>query len=146
MTDHEFDHIAKEMKAILRPELVLIAEVRGEPVAFSMTLPDANFALKAAGGRLTRFGLPIGLLKLILASRRIRRLRLITLCIKEGFRKRGIDAVLYLDTLTTAKRLGYSGRDLLDPGGQPSGEPGHRDDGRKEDQDLPHLPAGSLTP
>jgi GNAT superfamily N-acetyltransferase len=112
MTDHEFDHIAKEMKAILRPELVLIAEVKGDPVAFSMTLPDANYALKAAGGRLTKWGLPIGLIKLLLASRRIRRLRLITLGIKEGFRKRGIDAVLYLDTITTAKRLGYSGGEI----------------------------------
>jgi len=112
MTDHEFDHIAKEMKAILRPELVLIAEVKGDPVAFSMTLPDANYALKAAGGRLTKWGLPIGLIKLLLASRRIRRLRLITLGIKEGFRKRGIDAVLYLETITTAKRLGYSGGEI----------------------------------
>jgi GNAT superfamily N-acetyltransferase len=112
MTDHEFDHIAKEMKAVLRPELVLIAEVKGEPVAFSMTIPDANFALKAAGGRLTKWGLPIGLIKLLLASRRIRRLRLITLGIKEGFRKRGIDAVLYLDTISTAKRLGYSGGEI----------------------------------
>jgi hypothetical protein len=112
MTDHEFDHIAKEMKAIIRPELVLIAEVKGDPVAFSMTLPDANYALKAAGGRLTKWGLPIGLIKLLLASRRIRRLRLITLGIKEGFRKRGIDAVLYLDTISTAKRLGYSGGEI----------------------------------
>ena len=112
MTEHEFDHMAKEMKAILRPELVLIAEVKGQPVAFSMTIPDANYALKAAGGRLTKWGLPIGLLKLLLASRRIRRLRLITLGIKEGFRKRGIDAVLYLDTLTTAKKLGYSGGEI----------------------------------
>jgi len=91
---------------------VLIAEVRGQPVAFSMTIPDANFALKAAGGRLTRWGLPIGLLKMVLAARRIRHLRLITLGIKEGFRKRGIDAVLYLDTLTTAKRLGYSSGEI----------------------------------
>jgi len=112
MTDHEFDHMAKEMKAIIRPELVLIAEVKGEPVAFSMTIPDANYALKAAGGRLTKYGLPIGLIKLLLASRKIRRLRLITLGIKEGFRKRGIDAVLYLETITTAKKLGYSGGEI----------------------------------
>ena len=91
---------------------MLIAEVKGEPVAFSMTLPDANYALKAAGGRLTKWGLPIGLLKLLLASRRIRRLRLITLGIKEGFRKRGIDAVLYLETITTAKKLGYTGGEI----------------------------------
>lgn len=112
MTDREFEHMAKDMKAVLVPELVLIAEVKGEPVAFSMTLPDANPALQAAGGRLTKFGLPIGLAKLVLASRKLRRLRLITLGIKEGYRKRGIDAVLYLDTLRTARRLGYTGGEI----------------------------------
>ena len=112
MTDREFDHLARELKAIVRPELVLIAEVKGEPVAFSMTLPDANYALKAAGGRLTRYGLPIGLAKLVLASRRIDRLRLITLGIKEGYRRRGLDAILYLDTLRTAHRLGYRGGEI----------------------------------
>jgi GNAT superfamily N-acetyltransferase len=111
-TDREFEHMAKEMKAIVRPELVLIAEVKGEPVAFSMTLPDANEAFKAAGGRLTTFGLPIGLVKLVLASRRIKRLRLITLGIKEGYRRRGLDAILYLDTLRTAKELGYTGGEI----------------------------------
>ncbi|MFB1485007.1 N-acetyltransferase [Corallococcus sp. RDP092CA] len=111
-TDREFEHMAKEMKAIVRPELLLIAEVKGEPVAFSMTLPDANEAFKAANGRLTTFGLPIGLVKLVLASRRLKRLRLITLGIKEGYRRRGLDAILYLDTLRTAKELGYSGGEI----------------------------------
>ncbi|CAM4507192.1 N-acetyltransferase [Corallococcus exiguus] len=111
-TDREFEHMAKEMKAIVRPELVLIAEVKGEPVAFSMTLPDANAAFKAANGRLTTFGLPIGLVKLVLASRKLKRLRLLTLGIKEGYRRRGLDAILYLDTLRTAKELGYSGGEI----------------------------------
>src|SRR5690242_8254622 len=67
MTEREFDHLAREMKPMVVQDLLLIAEVKGEPVAFSMTLPDANIALKAAGGRLTTFGLPIGLAKLLLA-------------------------------------------------------------------------------
>ncbi|ADO72026.1 hypothetical protein [Stigmatella aurantiaca] len=112
MTEREFDHLAREMKQIIRPELVLIAEVKGEPVAFSITLPDANEAIKAAGGRLTTFGIPVGLAKMLLAVRRIRRLRLITLGIKEGYRRRGIDAILYLDTLRTARRLGYEGGEI----------------------------------
>jgi GNAT superfamily N-acetyltransferase len=112
MTDREFDHLARDMKAIVRPELLLIAEVKGEPVAFSMTLPDANEALKVANGRLTTFGLPIGLAKLVLASKKIRRLRLITLGIKEGYRRRGLDAILYLDTLRTAHQLGYEGGEI----------------------------------
>ncbi|HYI00113.1 N-acetyltransferase, partial [Hyalangium sp.] len=112
MTEREFDHLARDMKQIVRPELVLIAEVKGEPVAFSMTIPDANEALKVAHGRLTTFGLPIGLVKLVLASRKIRRLRLVTLGIKEGYRRRGLDAILYLDTLRTAHQLGYEGGEI----------------------------------
>ncbi|HVG63743.1 MAG TPA: N-acetyltransferase [Hyalangium sp.] len=112
MTDREFDHLARDMKQIVRPELLLIAEVKGDPVAFSMTLPDANEALKVANGRLTTFGLPIGLAKLLLASRKIHRLRLITLGIKEGYRRRGLDAILYLDTLRTAHQLGYEGGEI----------------------------------
>jgi GNAT superfamily N-acetyltransferase len=111
-TDAEFDHLAKDLKAIVRPELALLAEVQGEPVAFALTVPDANQAIKAANGRLTHFGLPIGLVKLLLASRRIDRLRLIILGIKEGYRRRGLDAILYLDTLRTAKRLGYVGGEI----------------------------------
>lgn len=112
VTDREFDHIARDLKQVVVPELVLVAEVGGEPVAFSMTVPDANQALKAAGGRLTRFGLPVGLVKLLLASRSIKRLRLITLGIVEGYRRRGIDAVLYLETLRTARAKGYSGGEI----------------------------------
>jgi GNAT superfamily N-acetyltransferase len=111
-TDAEFDHLAKDLKAIVRPELALMAEVKGEPVAFALTVPDANQAIKAANGRLTHFGLPIGLAKLLLASRRINRLRLIILGIKEGYRRRGLDAILYLDTLRTAKQLGYVGGEI----------------------------------
>lgn len=111
-TDAEFDHLAKDLKAVVRPELALMAEVGGEPVAFALTVPDANQAIKAAKGRLTHFGLPIGLAKLLLASRRINRLRLIILGIKEGYRRRGLDAILYLDTLRTAKQLGYVGGEI----------------------------------
>jgi GNAT superfamily N-acetyltransferase len=107
-TDREFDHTAKEMKQFAVPELALIAEVKGEPVAFALTLPDMNPALKAANGRLFPFGLP----KMLWAARRIKRLRLIILGIKEGYRKRGLDAILYLDTLRNARELGYTGGEI----------------------------------
>ncbi len=112
MTEHEFDHLAKDLKQMVRPELALVAEVKGQPVGFALTIPDANEALKAANGRLTTFGLPIGLAKLLLASRRIRRLRLILLGTVEGYRRRGLDAILYLDTLNKARELGYEGGEI----------------------------------
>ncbi|WP_373046279.1 N-acetyltransferase [Vulgatibacter sp.] len=111
-TEEEFDHAAKDMKQIAVADLVLMAEVQGEPVAFSMTLPDMNQALLHVGGRLTTFGVPVGLAKLLWHSRKIDQLRLITLGIKEKYRKRGLDAILYLDTLRAARKLGYKGGEI----------------------------------
>ncbi|MGZ3459053.1 MAG: N-acetyltransferase, partial [Archangium sp.] len=112
MTEREFDHLAHELKQMVRPELALVAEVKGETVAFALTLPDANEAIKVANGRLTTFGLPIGLVKLLMAARRIRRLRLVLLGTIEGYRRRGLDAILYLDTLRKARELGYEGGEI----------------------------------
>lgn len=111
-TDAEFDHVAKDMKTFVKPELLLIAEVQGEPVAFVMTVPDLNQALVRVGGRLTTYGLPIGLARLLWWSRKIDNLRLITLGVKEKYRKRGIDAVLYLDSLMAARKLGFKSCDI----------------------------------
>ncbi|HKD43040.1 MAG TPA: N-acetyltransferase [Myxococcaceae bacterium] len=109
MSEEEFDFVAARLRPLvqIRPELCLIAEVRGEPVAFSLTLPDSNMALKPANGHLTTFGLPIGLVKMYWAARGIDRLRVLLFGIKPGYRRRGLDAILYLDTLRAARALGY---------------------------------------
>jgi len=103
-TDKEFEHLARDMKAIVKPELLLIAEVDGEPVAFSMTLPNANEVLKHLNGRL----FPFGLFKALYYQSRIRTARLVTLGIIASYRKRGLDAILTLETLRAARRLGYT--------------------------------------
>jgi GNAT superfamily N-acetyltransferase len=114
MNEDEFDLIAQRLKPLVqvRPELCLIAEVKDEPVAFSITLPDSNIAMKAANGRLTTWGLPIGLARMLWAMRDIDRLRVLLLGVKPGYRRRGIDALLYLDTLRAARDLGYTGGEL----------------------------------
>lgn len=113
MSDAEFEHMAKDMRSVVVPELLLIAEIEREPVAFAMTLPDMNRAfIKVPEGRLTKFGLPIGVVKLAMAQKQIRWARLMALGIKEGYRRRGLDAVLYLDTLRAARKLGYAGGEI----------------------------------
>lgn len=112
MTDAEFDRLARDLRPLVRPELCLLAEDEGEPVAFSLTVPDANQALKRVGGRLTSYGLPLGLAKLLWYQKRITRVRLIALGIKEGWRRRGLDAVLVVETIRRADRLGYEGGEI----------------------------------
>src|SRR5213080_4058953 len=45
-TEAEFEHMAKEMKPLLVPPGTLIAEIRNEPVAFVIGVPDINVALR----------------------------------------------------------------------------------------------------
>ena len=61
MTEAEIEAMGDEMKPILDPELVKIAELHGEPVAFIVLLPNINESIADLGGRL----LPFGWLKLL---------------------------------------------------------------------------------
>jgi GNAT superfamily N-acetyltransferase len=112
MTGPEFDKLAKDLKQMAVADLVVIAEHRGEPVAFSITVPDYNQALKKVNGRLTRFGLPVGLAKLLWHARKIDRVRLIALGVKTGWRRRGLDAILIVEAIRRANALGYAGGEV----------------------------------
>jgi GNAT superfamily N-acetyltransferase len=112
MTDAEFDRLARDLKPIVEPGLILIAEDHGEPIAFSLTVPDVNQVLKHLDGRLTTHGLPIGLAKLLWYKRKVDRVRLMALGIKEGYRRRGLDAVLIVETILRTGQLGYSGGEV----------------------------------
>ncbi|MEK6609411.1 MAG: N-acetyltransferase, partial [Gemmatimonadota bacterium] len=45
-TDAEIDHLAKQLKPVVVPDLVVFAEMKGELIGFAITLPDFNQALK----------------------------------------------------------------------------------------------------
>lgn len=114
LTDAEFDQAVNRLRPLImmRPEMCFIAEAGTEPVAFCITVPDMNQALKAAGGHLSRFGLPVGLVKMLWAARKIDRVRVLMFGIKPGFRRRGIDALMVDETFKEARRLGYNAGEL----------------------------------
>ncbi|GAA2411445.1 hypothetical protein GCM10010420_45500 [Streptomyces glaucosporus] len=112
LTGREFAHTLRRLRPLIRPELLWFAEVRGEPVAFTLWLPDANQALRAARGRLTTFGVPVGLLRIALAFRRVDRTRAIITGIKEAHRSRGLGAALVAEAQRAAFRLGYTESEL----------------------------------
>lgn len=55
ITDSEVAHFGKQLKPIVYEDLIRIAELDGEPVAFMITLPDLNEAIKPFNGRLFPF-------------------------------------------------------------------------------------------
>lgn len=56
LTQPEIDDVGKKLKPIVFNDLIRIAELDGEPVAFMITLPDLNVALKPLNGNLLPFG------------------------------------------------------------------------------------------
>lgn len=110
MTRDEFMSIVNRLRplVLLRPELSLIAEVEGEPVGFAITVPDTHLAQKEAGGYL----FPFGLAKMLWKARGIVRLRGLMFGIKDGWRRRGIDALLAYETFAQALTLGYQAAEL----------------------------------
>ena len=66
ISDSEIAYVGKKLKPLIRPDLVRIAEVDGEPVAFLMTWPDLNRPIKAINGKL----FPLGWAKLLLWLRK----------------------------------------------------------------------------
>lgn len=109
-TPAEFDYMAHEMKPIALPELTIIAEVDSEPAGFILTLPDINALLRPLNGRLTTFGLPIGLGRLLYGKRRLKRVRLVALGVVPKFRRSGIAEALVLRIIETGMvEMGFFG-------------------------------------
>ena len=103
MSREEFFQMGKEMKQILKPELVLIGEVGDKMVGFALALPDINQALKPARGRL----LPTGLLKILYHQRLIKSVRVLALGVVEEHRSSGLPAAFYATLVRNARKLGY---------------------------------------
>jgi GNAT superfamily N-acetyltransferase len=108
-TQGEFDYMAREMKPLIAPEATLIAEIGDEPVAFVIAVPDINVALRHVNGRLTHFGFPIGLIKLLYYKTKIRTARLVALGVVEKYRRAGIAETLVLRVMDEAVKRGFTG-------------------------------------
>jgi len=108
MTDKEIESMAKRLKPLIVPELLLMAEVDGKPAGFYMAVPDYNQVLSRINGRLG----PLGVMKFLWYSRTISDIRVLTVGVKEEYRKRGIEALLYLQSFKAAKRKGYQRAEL----------------------------------
>ncbi len=103
MTEAEFAYMARALKPIVEPSLVLIAELEGEPVGFSVALPDYNPVFKKMAGRI----FPFGIFHYLLGRRRLGSVRVITMGVVEEHRRRGIDILMIYHTFKNGIARGY---------------------------------------
>ena len=106
MTEAEFEHLAKDLKQIVEPDLVYFLELDGEPVAFSVTVPNLNQALKRVpNGRL----FPLGLPKLLTYAKlgAVYEVRMPLMGVLPEYHGKGFDAPLIDQTIRTGIARGY---------------------------------------
>lgn len=108
LNEKELENLAKDLKLILDPKVAHIAEVDGEPVAFSIGLPDLNQALKHLDGTL----LPTGIFKLLWYRRKINRIRTALMGVLPKYQGKGIDALLHKEAIINGKEVGYKSSEL----------------------------------
>jgi len=104
MDPEEFYFSAKEMKTMVNENLLLIAEWQGEPIGFSMTIPDFNLAMKRVRGKL----FPLGIIKFLLDRRKITYARTLLLGVLPEHRRKGVDLMMILRTYKAAIKGGIT--------------------------------------
>jgi GNAT superfamily N-acetyltransferase len=107
LTRAEFYEIGKQLRPIVREELLFMVEVAGKPVGFSVTLPDVN-EIMPRDGRL----FPLGWWKLLTGMKRIKHARLFTLGMIPEYRKRGLETMMMLETALRARDIGIEGGEI----------------------------------
>lgn len=108
-TPEEIEFTANDLKSILLPDLVYIAEYRGEPMGFAFALPDINHVLKKCNGSLWPFGW-FSFLKFNL--RKIPTFRVVALGIKRKYQHLGIGTLFYKRFFDDGLRLGYKAAEM----------------------------------
>lgn len=102
-TEKEIMALAEELKMILDEDIAFIGEVNGQPVGFSLSIPDANQVLKVANGRL----FPFGMIKMMRKKNQISGIRVMVMGVLEQYRHRGYDTVFYTKTFEEARKKNY---------------------------------------
>jgi len=102
MTNEEIDAMAKDLKPLVEPSIVLFGEIGGKVIAFSLVMLDYNQVFKSMNGKL----FPFGFLKLFTQKKNITWCRIITLGIIPEYQKKGLDASFYYEIVNRADKIG----------------------------------------
>jgi GNAT superfamily N-acetyltransferase len=85
----EFYEAYERYRFFIRPELVYLAEIDGEPAGYFVAMPDMNALLAKMNGRV----LPMGVFRLLFGRRGIRRYRVFMMGVRPKFRRTGLPLV-----------------------------------------------------
>jgi len=108
VTEPELRLLAREMKSVVEPDMVLVAELDGKPVGCVISLPDINPLLKKLNGRL----FPFGWAHLLWRRRIVRRVRILGSGVLPAHRLVGVVPLLFYQLIRNGQRHGYEAAEL----------------------------------
>jgi len=103
VTEAEALELARDMKRVIDPRIIVLAEVDGKPVGAALGIPNINRGLAACRGRL----FPFGFLKFLRAMKHVDEARYFGLAALEEYRHKGITALMLLENVQRSSRIGY---------------------------------------
>lgn len=102
MTGEQIDAMAKDMKPLAEPSLVLFGEIEGKLIGAALVMLDYNFIFKQMNGRL----FPLNFIKLFTQKKKIKWARILTLGIIPEYQKKGLDTIFYWEIVNRAAEIG----------------------------------------
>ncbi len=99
LDEQEMADLAKRYLPVLDPRLVKVVRKGEETVAFIVGIPDMTKGIKKARGRL----FPFGFLKILRAAKKTKQLDLLLGAIKESYRGRGLDVLMGVGMIMSAR-------------------------------------------
>lgn len=105
-TDGEFKHLAEGLKLLVDEKFAYMAEHNGEPVGFSISLPNINEITKTFNkGRL----FPFNIIKLLLRKKKVKTVRIAAAGVLEDYRKKGIEGIFFAKNILEARERNLIG-------------------------------------
>jgi len=107
-TEAEMRQLARELRPVVDPGIVLFAEVRGELAGCVVALPDVNQVLKRMNGRLW----PFGIVHFLRRRSIIDRARVLLLGVLPAYRRLGLYPLLISELYVRGRQRGYRRAEL----------------------------------
>jgi len=102
LDEKEMEELAKRYMPVLDPRFVKGVQKDGEIVGFVVGIPDMTEGIQRARGRL----FPFGFLKILRAAKKSKQLDLLLGAIKEKHRGRGLDVLMGVKMIMSAREAG----------------------------------------
>lgn len=103
LKEKEMEELSRRYYSILDPRFIKGVLKDGRVVAFIVGLPDMSLGIQKARGRL----LPFGFIKILRSAKKTKQLDLLLGGIKKEYRRMGLDALMGVSVLLSAREAGF---------------------------------------